>query len=676
MTLGQHALEMVLCLLVIAGPTPLALVMASVVARHEDEDKAAKLIAFIATWFVIQACLVLALGWSGMLTPSAVFMGEAALLVVGTALARISKERRLMPAAPDSGRDRLQHVAVGGAIAALGVGLLWQVTTQPISNHDSLAYHLPSMALWYQNHSFIAIQQYPLFSHYPYTWEAVCALFLMPFREDFLVALSNVLAWALFGLSIYRLSILTSATPVAGLSCTALALSFPITALNVNTMHVDLPLAAFFLAGICFSLLWAKLNSPAHLGLALACAGMVAGMKTSGLLYAGLIVVVLAGSRVMLQNRMPKPAVPAAILLIGTACGMFVGGFWYARNWSQIGNPFGFIRMQIGPLSLPGMLSLDHFRATTLWHVFDPWSYADWQILFGQAWQQFGFGLVVLMGLALAVAAAMVQRRPSISRIRLLGLVAFTGAVFALYTLTPYSGDNGIHRGMLHPSIGPSMRYAFPFLGMLTVTAAVGASAVGIPIVALAGLAVAGVALRLFAFEIPYWFALLVAGWLAVGAHDYAPLCYVAHPRRAGGRRYVRPTVVVVALAVIMLASFSARATRDRAESAAYGPVYEFVTSGLAPDEVIGYAECVKSYPLYGKHLERRLVYIPFGPGDRDKWLSYARDNGIDVISIGPAGRKSKAPEMVAWIEGGGLPARRVFGRDLGREPFVYRLDQ
>ncbi len=680
MSFEQHLAGLALFLLVAAGPVPLCL--ASVLTRGNaalQAGPARNLLAVLVGWCVVQALVALALGAVGQFRVSGVAAAEALVLASGTAL--LARARRTSPGVKPPRPFRLDRpatvseVLVVGSICALGVALIWRVATQPITEHDSLAYHLPAVATWYQAGSFERLDQWPLFRYYPFTWEAVCALFVIPFGEDFLAALPNLALWAVFGLAIYELGRAAGADRAAGVGTAAIALSLPILVRNVNTMHVDLAVGAFFLAAVAFGARYARQGSPADLGLWFASTGMVAGVKTSGLLYAALALVAIGVLLVLRRGRrQSRPAgrgeVAAGVL--GVLAGLAIGGFWYARNWIEAGNPLGAVSVKVWGLTLfPGKYEIEHFRSTSLARVFDIWSPADYHILSDQLREQFGWGLAALAVLgALALPALFVGRKRT-GRAPLIGLLALVAATAYLYVLTPYSGDNGLHGGMLHPSIGPSMRYAFPFCGALAAVAAAAATAVRIPGGALAALGIAAIAVRTASLEAALWGLLFLAAWLVVWR---IWLKFAARPR---GRRVRILTVAAAAGCALGLAAvtFSARAERQRQRLVSYGEIVQFIERETRPDETIGHLLCNQSYLLYGSNLSRRVVFMPVDSHERREWLRCIGALGIDVIAVGPCGRmRRKGWATRDWLEEGGLPVRRVFGRNFSQETFLYRL--
>src|SRR5437667_6894993 len=129
--------------------------------------------------------------------------------------------------------------------AIMALSLLARVAMTPISDVDSLGYHLPAMATWYQHGSFVELEGFSFVARYPFSWEVLSGLFAMPFREDFLVAAPNLVAWSVFGLSIFLVSLVLGARRPEALTAALLALGMPIVREQMTTMHVDLALGAF-----------------------------------------------------------------------------------------------------------------------------------------------------------------------------------------------------------------------------------------------------------------------------------------------------------------------------------------------------------------------------------------------------------------------------------------------
>lgn len=110
---------------------------------------------------------------------------------------------------------------------------------------------------------------------------------------------------------------------------------------QVTTLHIDLPVATFFTVGLYFALLYYKTRSPLDFSLFLASMGVLAGIKTPGIIYAGFLVSLLAGLE--LCRAAKTPSLPKALratvsrwrhplIGLGFLALLFLGGFWYVRN--------------------------------------------------------------------------------------------------------------------------------------------------------------------------------------------------------------------------------------------------------------------------------------------------------------------------------------------------------
>src|SRR5262249_26279000 len=154
-------------------------------------------------------------------------------------------------------------LAVVVAIGILGVDLGLRLVTQPLIEHDSIGYHLPAVARWLQAGGLAPLDiprqsaQYPVrrqIAYYPYSWELLASLFVLPFGEDLFVATPNLIAWTILGLAIVCIGRRLGASPLHALAGAFCVLALPVTRMTLQTMRVDIPLAAFFLASVALAL--------------------------------------------------------------------------------------------------------------------------------------------------------------------------------------------------------------------------------------------------------------------------------------------------------------------------------------------------------------------------------------------------------------------------------------
>src|SRR5262249_15289401 len=225
-------------------------------ASIESIPRPSTLLALLVGWCLIEMTIALVLGVSGAFHLGPLMSAEGIVFVTGLVVARSRLRTPLSGVVSVPDAWTMQALLAG--IALVGASLLIRLATTPTTDYDSLAYHLPVMARWYQSHRFTMLEQFydgPVqLSRYPYGWEALAATFLMPFGNDFLVALPNLVAWLLFGVGIHVVAVQVGARPIPALAFTLLALTTPIAREHVETMHVDLALGAFFMAGVGLAL--------------------------------------------------------------------------------------------------------------------------------------------------------------------------------------------------------------------------------------------------------------------------------------------------------------------------------------------------------------------------------------------------------------------------------------
>ncbi len=486
MNLVRLSTELASLAAIVIGPLPLA---AWLVARRQSQAARScfsqDVLVFITWWCAIEVSLGLVIGLLNLFTLAAVLIGEMLLFLAGLALfLRAPQPRRLgaVKSVPRMASCTKAEVLLAGVIGFVGVVMLRATIIPPILDHDSLAYHLPIMVLWHQTASVVDWDGWGQIGRYPFDWQVLCALIAMPFEDDFLVAFPNVIAWGLMGLCIYRLARQAGAAKVHSLAASSLVLLVPIVRHNVGTMHVDLAMAAFFLAGLSFLVSYYESRVPDDLAGFLVSAGMLVGIKMSGQVYgcvlAGMAILaaVALGRRVGTQGLV-STALTSPVTWCAFGVCLLVGGFWYARNLLLDGNPLGLVSVRVGGFTVfPGTMDPEDIRRTTLAHLFDPFSRSHWKVLAAVVVEHLNVPLVPLaLGGLLALKACLNRSdtRGRLAAFAVIGLLVTTGG---LYLLTPYSGHNGESQWRITPYLGNEFRYALPFLGLLGVAAAIGAT--------------------------------------------------------------------------------------------------------------------------------------------------------------------------------------------------------
>lgn len=652
----------------------------------------------LVSWTVIQSLVVGLLGWIGHLSLVSILVIEAALfawgvwLIAGRRFGRVDV-RAAVAARPERPPAERSLLGVASGVALL---LCLRVLTLPITDWDSLDYQLPRVVQWYQSATFMhPTEQWgppnsPINS-YPYTWNTLFFIALASLGHDQFVLMPNLLAWTILGLATYCLGRLLGGRRFGSTLAAVLVLLMPLSVKNVHTAHNDLPLGAFFVAGLYFVTSgWRRKRGSAFL-MALLCVTMISGVKMSGLAYAGLVMALALWLYV--SNRLTGRAGPqwretlreqrlmAGLVLVSAG---LLGGSWYVRNVLVSGNPLGFVQIVIlGRVLYPGEATQAWVNQTNLLHNFSPMSSHHWGVLGESAAAFLGLPALVLVGHALA-APYRLFRRPRV-RPLLLALMGVCLGCLYLYVRGPWSAKHAFD-AEITSWMGQQMRYTFPFWGLLgaIVGGTIRIHPTGPAAWSLVGFAAVGAIAA--TTEGPLWSsksALVVAAvalfvsfaWPVVRCHLGGLSARVGG--RWGSRRrqgVIFGGVALVSVAVITVGSAMSLGWRDRFQHVVAGGISRFIDE-LPAGTRIGFWGTHQSYLLYGSRLERSPRYLPLDEhASADAMISYLRAQAIGVIAVGPRTPFNESSPVWRWMAEKSGHFERLHGEDLRHDVFVYRL--
>jgi hypothetical protein len=686
MSIFQYFIGLLLTALVFMAPLPLCLYILDLCGdKKETGGFSRRLLVLTVSWCVIETVLALILGICGCLKLWAVITGGIVLFVTGYALL---KTRRLSPQQAlrlprDFAFSDAEKLILGVLIFTCLI-LLWINLTTPITEYDSLIYHLPGMAGWTQTGTFSFVSQKGHISCYPYGWEALCTLFMISFQGDFALALPNVIAWLIWGLSIYVLTRAMGVKRIYSMTSWGLAAALPMILENINTMHVDLPFAAFFITGLCFIYLYIQRQSVYYLVLFFAVTGMIMGIKTSGMVYGLLLIAILAAAMlksIFLEKKrvnFSPTSFPGGIpfALGGLLSFLLTGGFWYIRNLIQVGNPLGPVNVKIAGIQLfKGGLTAKALYKTTLANLFDLSSPHHWNILLEKVGDQLGPSFVVMV---LAVAAVLIGslffrgKHFRISLSTVASLMALLLITLLLYWATPYSGGNNSTGWKITPWIGQAIRYGLPFIGITAIIAAIGFNIAALRHTAAAVIVVIGSIfgiLRLvessgISLEILFLLALLLL--LAWGIAGIAP----------DSLKKYHKTIARGLIPVLILASLLLWKQRQIKRETLFRGVTGFIENHIKPGDRIGYmySHCIFLY--YGPRFDHKVRPVrPRKKQSFQQWLSSIRKQGIRYIAIGPLIlEKWKNTSHIKWLTGKQGLFVRVHGENFNKDTVIFFL--
>jgi hypothetical protein len=674
-------LDVVSLLTVFAGPLPAGLA----IARRSLPDACRyrltfKASAVLTTWCGLQSGIAVALGSTGVLRLQPLLFAEAFVAVAGMVF--LLRGAKSSPAStPFQAPTPLSppEAIIGTLLTLTGVFLIWQIVTVPVTEYDSLMYHLPATAGFYRTGSLQVPDQFRdnQIGYYPYSWEAIGTLLILPLREDVFVLLPNLVSAALLGIFIFLLAAEAGADRATALAVAAVSLTYPITIRTVGSAHVDLPLATFFLAAIYYGKVYARTANPWNLFLSSASVGTMLGIKTSGVIYSVLTIFALVWFLLAARRADSSPAsatrkrTDAVSAAVAVGVGLIVSGwwFWYARNWIVVGNPLGLVPVRVAGITiLPGPLDVAQVRKTTLAHLFDLSNPSHVRILARVAGRELGLPFIVLAFAVPLSVLRMCLRPTSINRDTIF-FVGLAAATVLVYWFTPYGADNGSNGWQISPWIGGAIRYAFPFLGALAVLVAVLGVAVPLPASLLVALLLVNCSLFLsYETEFLYLYGLCLAGC--------GILAGVARSVSPGSRfGWVFAAVGAAAFAGILLAIPIIRTKREAQRVDKYGGLVRFIDENTQPGQPVGYVCSHKGYLFYGAHLDREAVYCP--PDDSQSlsaWVKSLRQRGISLIAAGPVVFGLEGERELPWIVEHRDLFVPVFGTDLRTQVVVYQL--
>lgn len=716
----KHVLGCIAAGIIIIGPLPLCLAMILKIENITGRFKASepgntntgdhkgagdelehgslaqRLLVGIVCWLFLQTAAALCLGYAHLFTLPAILLTETIILFTGAAVLQSIRKKKpgfeMLSLLDVHGRLSIYEKLVLGIMVLVGFMLVWTVLARPITDFDSNAYHLPVMAKWFQAGHSARLPGSHIISFYPYNWEALCALFLLPFRgSDLMAAVPNIAAWLVFGLSIYGLSRELRVKRLYRLTVSSLALMIPIVILNVNTMHVDLAMAAFFMAGLYFIALYSRTRSVPFAVLFTGSLALMLGVKTSALIY-GLILAGIFLYKHFRKNKEQKSStgksaaspgsnpgrtlfrtrlnVPVILVLAGF---LLVGGSWYIQNLIQIGNPIGNVDVKFAGVTLfHGNTSPAMLAKTTLLSTFDTTNPGHWRILLEDGGDKLR-SPVLLIGLLLVIYLTLLFRRKRhYSKTFLLLFAGLIGSVFVFYILTPYSGSHPDRNFMLTPWFVQAIRYGFPFLGVIAVAAAAVTRTFFISPLAVFILFLTAV-VHAFFLNIQ---ALGIPGDAVLFAIITLPLAWLicTHYRMLISK-YRIPLVALLIMGLISMSYVTGRLRAHRYYNS-YKALPGFMNRTIPPDAPIGFMKTHNRYLFFGKYLSREVYRVD---AVRDQplreWLAELRAKNIRYIVMGRV-KKHRLSKKASWLMDPGGKFTRIFGDDHTKGFTIYRLKE
>jgi len=211
----------------------------------------------------------------------------------------------------------------------------------PPLSWDCLTYHLPFAALWIKKGTlllFNAPDQISQNVHFPINGELFASWLLLPFHNDLLVNTMNFPITLLGGISCYAIARELRLTRKEASFVPALICFAPVIYLQITTEYVDNAAFAFCSAAVLFTLRYLRRGYLYDNFLALTAAGILFGLKYSGIPIVGIIFTATTIKTISLfdySGFLRK----SGLIVLGLIILCTLGGRQYIINTLDAGNP-------------------------------------------------------------------------------------------------------------------------------------------------------------------------------------------------------------------------------------------------------------------------------------------------------------------------------------------------
>lgn len=375
------------------------------------------------------AVAVRLLGAAGLLTMP-MMLGGCVVVAVSTVVAVYIRGLRWLPHCRPTRAATLPLLIVtacGLAIATVTAYLL------PVWQWDALGYHLPYVNFALQRGTFADIPvDVPYMSTYPHVVEYIFIAWRALLPDDRLIELAHIPFGLIGALAITTIAQRQGARADAAVAAGAMWLTLPAVLLQLPTNYVDVASAALLLTAIAFVL--GPVDRMRVL-LAATALGLFVGSKPTAPVAAVAVFAVLA--TVAYRGGL-RGVIPVAGLVALT-----LGAESYVVNSVRHGNPLWPVRVDAGPVHLPGRLPMSELLASgaaaprthgnLAARVFDSWS-TVWPSVPAFDMRIGGLGVLFLAALPIAVIRT-IRQRSAILALLLVATVLTPDPAVARYVL-------------------------------------------------------------------------------------------------------------------------------------------------------------------------------------------------------------------------------------------------
>jgi len=310
---------------------------------------------------------------------------------------------------------------------------LFNALIQPVWEYDSLTYHLPMIAEWIKTESlwsiFYSAYSGPI-AYYPGNGELLSMWYMLPLGNDYLANIQNIILLPIFIITALSLGKkIKLPTSISVLFCALFAYS-PIVLKEIGTPHVDLLFALSFLYCIYFFIDYSRTKHPKYIVFFLSALAIFIGTKYLALPFGAIIgtIFFLYAFRIKTIKYFLLSIIPV----------LFLGKFFFLRNFFITGNPLFPSAVSLGPLTIfEGYRNMtkDIFSWSLLKNI-PSLSYVETFEMIKRYFFRTGYQtFMILFALIPAIYLLFKKSTRKISGT----LIIFLGLFFFMYLISPFS---------------------------------------------------------------------------------------------------------------------------------------------------------------------------------------------------------------------------------------------
>ncbi len=336
------------------------------------------IIAGVVTTVLVVVAVVVA-GAARALRPGPLLALHALQAAVAVGLLLRSGRRPQLPGWPSWAQVR-SHPWEAGLVLLAAAALAWQLLVAlvlPPYAYDALSYHLLTVFTWVRSESLDVSPMNLCCAYYPANPDVLTAWPVVLLHSDALVGVVQVLAAVLCGVAISGLARTAGLGRARAAAAGALLVLTPALLTQAPTSYVDVTMTAWVLAGLYGTVRWAVTARPSRLAVPALCAGLLAGTKGTGPVWALALCLVVLGLAAWQwrSRRVGLARAVAAVSAVALAC-LALGGWWYVRSALSTGNPLypfsvtvAGARLFDGPLTVAQVLTPPDTGADRPWPI-------------------------------------------------------------------------------------------------------------------------------------------------------------------------------------------------------------------------------------------------------------------------------------------------------------------